>query len=462
LSKGTPTGEVAVLVTNPALAREAHMALRALPHPVVQLNSIKDAFEFLAYRRPTLLVVDEALEGSSHRGFFVLEALARKSLLSPLTATLVLGQAVFRSHVWAAHDLAVDALLLKPITHRKLQTHAAKAMARKQALRPILEHLALEDTQATLRVIEAQLAHNPVYKVALQEHKANLLLCGDPTEAERFFRSEAAQVHGAPWCAAGLISALTAQGRLCEAKALADQQLDHHGEHLPLLDAAAQAFLAHNLPLRARTVLERACEHAALSLARQRKAVELALAFDEGREALTLASKVMAQFHESALLNINDRLRQFRAAALAPASHTLYTGIENLKQVRLGERELPSTELAIWELLAKETRARETQTPLSGRQSYVRQALAALALSDMKRQTAIACLEAAARTGLGDAGERLRQQLLAEPLTEFDQLRLRLLEPQLQQDDWGLAPKTAQPATKQSLWARLRTQLAGG
>lgn len=455
------TGEVAVLVTNHALAREVHTALRALSPVVVPLSSVREAFDFLRHRTPTLLLIDEALDGVSHRGFFVLEALMRKEMVSQLTATVMLGHAVFRSQIWAAHDLAVDSMLIKPITHRAIQTHASKAMARRKALQPILAHLAAEDVPGALQAIDAQLRQDPLYQVALHEHKAHLLLQTDPVEAERFFRLAAADTHGPAWRAAGLIQALMAQDRLPEANALADAQLAQHAEHLPLLDAATEARLALKHHQKARSLLASACEHAALSLTRQRKAIELALALDDGREALTMATKVMTQFHDSSLLHINDRLRQFRAAAQAPASHTLLTGIEHLKQQRLSERQLAADEIEIWECLTRETRAREATAPLGMRQPHVRQALAALNPSEMRRQTAIACLEAAARTGLGHAGEQLRQRLLAEPLTEFDQLRLALLAPQLQQDDWGLASVLPRPADTPGLWARLRAQLVG-
>lgn len=238
-------------------------------------RNIREAVERLENEKFDLIVCDYNL-GQGADGQQFLELVRRKQLLPLSTAFMMVTGETGYQQVSTAAEFSPDDYLLKPFTSETLANRLLRVLEKKDALRPIYQHMhAKGDKQKALAACEALLAAGTCYQADVLRLQGELLLQLDQAEAALALYENVLAERATPWALVGKAQAQQALGKSQEAVALLQEALTTYPNYLVAYDLLADS-LAKTDVAAAQAVVERALKVSA-STKRQREIGELAL-----------------------------------------------------------------------------------------------------------------------------------------------------------------------------------------
>ncbi len=238
-------------------------------------RNIKEAIERISSNRYDLIVCDYNL-GQGADGQQLLELVRRRKLLPLTTVFLMITGETGYEQVSTAAEFAPDDYLIKPFTAQTLHTRLDRILDKKQALKPVLQHLgAGGDKVKALAACDELEAGQPRYLMEILRIKGNLLLeTGRNDEALTLYQSVLEQ-RETPWAAVGRARALTASGKAEDARADLEKAIEAYPNYLEAYDSMASLLEKTDLPA-AQVVVEKALK-VAPTTRRQRQLGSLAM-----------------------------------------------------------------------------------------------------------------------------------------------------------------------------------------
>ncbi|MCX7179833.1 MAG: tetratricopeptide repeat protein [Proteobacteria bacterium] len=255
-----------------------------------QARDIKEAIDKLTLKHYDLIVCDYNL-GKGADGQQFLELVRRKQLLPMSTAFLMITGETGYQQVSTAAEYSPDDYLLKPFTAETLGTRLVRIIEKKEALKPIYQHMgAKTDHAKALAACEDLLAKKTRYALEVMRIKGDLLLSkGRASEALALY-DEILRERSTPWAEVGKALALIAYGNPDEARILLEQTLVAYPNYLAAYDSLAN-LLVKTDKMAAQQVVEQAL-HVAMTTQRQRDLGALAIGnkdFSRAEEAYRYA-----------------------------------------------------------------------------------------------------------------------------------------------------------------------------
>lgn len=241
----------------------------------VSVRNVKEAIDRLGSQKFDIIVCDFNL-GQGADGQQLLELVRRKHLLPLSSAFLMVTGETGYQQVSTTAEYSPDDYLLKPFTADTLATRLLRILEKKDALKPVFQHMAAKgDPQKALAACDALLSGGSRYAADLLRLKGELLLqCGRHDEAFKFYEDVLAQ-RTTPWAVVGRALALKAQGKANEAVVALESSLKAYPNYLAAYDALTDV-LEKTDKVAAQAVVERALKVSA-STQRQRDLGNLAL-----------------------------------------------------------------------------------------------------------------------------------------------------------------------------------------
>ena len=238
-------------------------------------RNIKEALERIAANRYDLIVCDYNL-GQGADGQQLLELVRRRKVLPLTTVFLMVTGETSYEQVSTAAEYVPDDYLIKPFTSQTLQTRLERIIDRKQALRPVYEHLGERgDKQKALTECDAMLAQQPRYSLDVLRIKGDLLLTMQRNDEALDLYQSVLDQRATPWASVGKARALAAKGDDAEARKHLGQTLEAYPNYLAAYDSLAR-LLEKDDRTAAQQVVEQALK-VAPSTQRQRQLGALAL-----------------------------------------------------------------------------------------------------------------------------------------------------------------------------------------
>jgi tetratricopeptide (TPR) repeat protein len=238
-------------------------------------RNIKEAVDRLGSSRYDLIVCDYNL-GQGADGQQFLELVRRRKLLPLSSAFLMITGETGYEQVSTAAEYAPDDYLIKPFTAETLRTRLERILDKKDALRPLYQHLADKgDRNKALAACDALLATKSRYSLDLLRHKGELLLeLKRNDEALALYEGVLTQ-RSTPWAEVGKARCLAADGNADQAREHLQRALQAYPNYLAAYDVLA-SILEKGDKQAAQDVVEQALK-VAPSTQRQRQLGGLAL-----------------------------------------------------------------------------------------------------------------------------------------------------------------------------------------
>ena len=240
-----------------------------------QARNIKEAIDKLTNKHYDLIVCDYNL-GDGADGQQFLELVRRKQLLPMSTAFLMITGETGYQQVSTAAEYSPDDYLLKPFTAETLGTRLLRIIEKKEALKPVYQHMGAKGDKAkALAACEELLEKKTRYMLEVLRIKGDLLLAGGRAQDALALYEEILQQRSTPWAEVGKALALKAMGDPAEAQFLLEQTLVAYPNYLAAYDSLAD-LLVKTDKVAAQQVVEQALKVASTNQ-RQRDLGSLAL-----------------------------------------------------------------------------------------------------------------------------------------------------------------------------------------
>ncbi len=239
------------------------------------VRNIKEAVEKLSANKYDLIVCDYNL-GQGTDGQQFLELVRRKHLLPLSAAFLMITGETGYEQVSTVAEYSPDDYLLKPFTAEILATRLLRILEKKEALKPIYQHMGIKGDRAkALAACDVLLGQKTRYVSDVLRLKGELLLASGRTAEALALYEGILQQRATPWAAVGKAHALTATGNSEEARGLLEQALVAYPNYLAAYDSLAN-MLQKTDKVAAQKVVEKALK-VAPTTQRQRDLGALAL-----------------------------------------------------------------------------------------------------------------------------------------------------------------------------------------
>ena len=240
-----------------------------------QARNIKEAIDRLSSKHYDLIVCDYNL-GDGADGQQFLELVRRKQLLPMSTAFLMITGETGYQQVSTAAEYSPDDYLLKPFTAETLGTRLLRIIEKKDALKPVYQHMGAKGDRAkALAACDVLLEKKTRYALDVLRIKGDLLLASGRAADALALYEEILQQRSTPWAEVGKALALKAMGDPDEAQFLLEQTLVAYPNYLAGYDSLAE-LLAKTDKVAAQQVVEQALKVASTNQ-RQRDLGSLAL-----------------------------------------------------------------------------------------------------------------------------------------------------------------------------------------
>jgi CheY-like chemotaxis protein len=284
----------------------------------VSVRNVKEAIDRLGSQKFDIIVCDFNL-GQGADGQQLLELVRRKHLLPLSSAFLMVTGETGYQQVSTTAEYSPDDYLLKPFTADTLATRLLRILEKKDALKPVFQHMAAKgDPQKALAACDALLSGGSRYTADLLRLKGELLLqCGRHDEAFKFYEDVLAQ-RTTPWAVVGRALALKAQGKANEAVVALESSLKAYPNYLAAYDALTDV-LEKTDKVAAQAVVERALKVSA-STQRQRDLGNLALEnADYGRAETAL--RIAVERDRTGFFKSHDDYAALSRSCVAQGKH---------------------------------------------------------------------------------------------------------------------------------------------
>lgn len=237
------------------------------------------------------LILSEYDLGHEQDGLFVFEEARRHGLLKASCVFIIVTGERRAQKVMSAAELTPDAIVLKPFTADALLARLARALYRKQRLRPIDEAILARDFLRAIRLCDAGVAAGGEDESVFLRMKAHLLLrVADWAGARDLCRGLLAQ-NDWPWARMALGKALFQLQQHDEAKVLFQGVIAEHELVMEAYDWLARTQSAEGDDKAALATITQAAQRSPYVMNRQREVGELAWRTDD----LALAEQAMAE-----------------------------------------------------------------------------------------------------------------------------------------------------------------------
>jgi len=238
-------------------------------------RNIKEALERIAASRYDVIVCDYNL-GQGADGQQLLELVRRRKTLPLTTVFLMVTGETSYEQVSTAAEYSPDDYLIKPFTSHTLQTRLERIIDKKQALRPVYNHLGERgDKKKAMAECDALLVQQSRYALDVLRIKGDLLLALQRNDEALALYQGILDQRATPWASVGKARALAAKGEGAEAKDNLGQALEAYPNYLAAYDSLAR-LLEKDDRVAAQQVVEQALK-VAPSTRRQRQLGALAL-----------------------------------------------------------------------------------------------------------------------------------------------------------------------------------------
>ncbi|MDP2793419.1 MAG: response regulator [Sulfurisoma sp.] len=238
-------------------------------------RNVKEAVERLGANRYDLVICDYNL-GQGADGQQLLELVRRRQLLPPTTAFLMITGETSYEQVSTAAEYAPDDYLIKPFTSGTLHTRLERILEKKEALRPVYQHMGERGDRAkALATCDALLAQPSRYSLDVLRLKGDLLLQTRRQDEALALYEGVLRQRATPWAEVGRARALAAAGREDRAREHLNAALAAYPNYLAAYDSLA-GLLKKTDAAAAQQVVEQALK-VAPSTRRQRSLGALAL-----------------------------------------------------------------------------------------------------------------------------------------------------------------------------------------
>lgn len=236
------------------------------------------------------LILSEYDLGHGQDGLFVFEEARRHALLKASCVFVVVTGERRAPKVMSAAELAPDAIVLKPFTTDALVERLARALYRKQRLRPIDEAILARDFLRAIRLCDSGIEGGGEDEAAFLRMKIHLLLrVADWAGVRDLARTLLAQ-YDWPWVRMALGKALFQLNQYGEAKVLFQGVISEHELVMEAYDWLARSQSAEGDDKAALETVTRAAQRSPYVIGRQREMGELAWRNDDlglAEQALT-------------------------------------------------------------------------------------------------------------------------------------------------------------------------------
>lgn len=204
------------------------------------VRNIKEALDRLSKEKFDLVVCDYNL-GQGADGQQFLELIRRKQLLPLTSAFLMITGETAYEQVSTAAEYSPDDYLLKPFTADKLMTRLLRILEKKEALRPIYQHMISKgDRMKALAACDTLLAQKSRYVADVIRIKGELLLATGGHEEALALYDEILMQRATPWATVGKAHALISLGSVDAARELLQEALIAYPNYLAAYDLLAK------------------------------------------------------------------------------------------------------------------------------------------------------------------------------------------------------------------------------
>lgn len=230
-----------------------------IPH-VDQASSPDEAISFIRRNAYDIIICDYNLNRETN-GQQMLEFLRSQNILPPSTMFIMVTAESSYDLVASAAEFQPDAYMVKPLTGGKLLERIERLLDKQNALRQIVGRLNLKDIAGAVAECDRAMQAQPKWALDIIKIKANALLeLGKPEEARAVYESALKLRDDLVWARYGVARCLFAAGKLDEAKAFAQEILEHNAQYVVAYDLLAKVAEAQGNEQEALEALNRSYE----------------------------------------------------------------------------------------------------------------------------------------------------------------------------------------------------------
>lgn len=223
------------------------------------------------------IVLSEYDLGHGQDGLFLFEEAKRYGLIKASCIFIIVTGERRAQKVMSAAELVPDAIVLKPFTNETLMMRLAKALWRKQRLRPIDEAILAHDFLLAIRLCEQGAAANADDALLFLRVKTHLLLRVADWVGARDLCRELLATQNLPWARMALGKALFHLNEYDEAQTLFYGVIAEHELVMEAYDWLARIQSAQGEDQAALATLELALRKSPYVITRQREVGDLAV-----------------------------------------------------------------------------------------------------------------------------------------------------------------------------------------
>lgn len=321
--------------------------------------SSSDVLRLVRFKQFDIILCDFMLE-DDHDGQQLLEELRTRRLIALATIFIIVtGEAGYLSVVSVA-ELAPDEYLVKPFTTDQLNGRLMRAMYKRKVFSEVYRSMEAGAADEAIAACAAVARRHAAFAFEASRMRGDIL-CSQrrDQEAEALYRAVLAQ-RLIPWAKMGLATSVFHQGRIDEARTLAEELIDEFPQYLAAHDFLARVHeQAGDLP-GAQAALQRATEISPRNTARQRAVGDVALRNADLETADKAYSNVLERGARSSLATVDDYASLARVKLERGDADAASKISQSLKRAHRGDRQAELAAL-VMDSLAARHRGEEAQ-----------------------------------------------------------------------------------------------------
>lgn len=263
-------------------------------------RSGQEAISHCLHTHYDVVLCDYNMGSSQKNGQQVLEELRHRKLLKSTAIFIMVSAEVAKDMVYGALESQPDGYLAKPISQSQLEKRLSLLMEQKQALKPILEAMDLEDYGKAITLCHDEIKRNSKYKSWCIKTLANLYyLSGDLTHAREIYQDVINQ-RPLDWARLGLGKIQLAEQDYEGAIATLSGLLEDNNQCIEAYDWLARAYQKQGNLQKAQRTLAQAVEISPRVLQRQKTLAEISLG-NQDLETATRAYRATARLSDNSI-----------------------------------------------------------------------------------------------------------------------------------------------------------------
>jgi len=289
---------------------------------VVPSSRAQDARRMLEHRRFDIVVCEYHFANQAMTGQDLLDDLRLANLLPLATVVVMISSEAAYLNVAEAAEAALDAYLIKPHTEQALRERVMQAFERKDALRPIIDHVERGAFEEAAELCQQHCDRRDRHWLNAARIGADLWLrLGRPQAAQALFETILA-TRALPWARLGVARSEYHAGGVMHARRTLESLLNEHSGYADAYDVMARVLLDQGEPEQALDALRRGCAITPGCVSRLLKLGLVAFYHGERKEAVEALQRASALGLNS---KVFDRSTCRARSCLAPCSLTAVT-----------------------------------------------------------------------------------------------------------------------------------------